>query len=90
MTLAAVAGAALFTRNIQTIPLTDFKAELIDFSDQFLIISEHMQFLFPFLLFLTKRQRFIIHKVREYNSVICYCDKSKLEKKLRRNQARLR
>jgi len=48
MTLAAVAGAAFFAGHILAISLTDFKAALIDFSDQMLIISEYAQFPLPF------------------------------------------
>jgi hypothetical protein len=44
MTLTAVAGAAFFAGNMLAVVLTDFIAELIEFSDQLLIISERLQF----------------------------------------------
>jgi hypothetical protein len=54
MTLAAVAGTTFFAGNIFPIPLTDFITELIDFSDQFLIIPERLQSQILFLPILTK------------------------------------
>jgi len=49
MARAAGAGAAFFAGDMWAIPLANVIAELIDFSDQLLIISERLQFRLPFL-----------------------------------------
>ena len=66
MTLAAVAGAAFFAGDILAIPLTDFIAKLIDFSDQLLIISECLQLLLPLFTEFDKRRPVIIPDIETY------------------------
>ena len=66
MTLAAVAGTALFAGNIFAIPLTDFRAALVDIRDQFLIIPERLQFLLPFFTDFDKTGPVIIPDIETY------------------------
>lgn len=49
MTLATVAGTTFFAGNIFPVPLANFVTELINFSNQFLIIPKHLQSQIPFI-----------------------------------------